>query len=410
MKKILLIILDGLGDEPIPDFGGKTPLEAASTPNLDFLAKNGMCGQAKVEFRGATPTSEGCHFCLFGYDPGVYKIRRGIIAATGTGLKAKKGDVALRGNLATVGKELNMVDRRAGRPKSPQTFIEALQGIEIKGVKFLIKSATEHRLGIIMRPVLRQGFGGQGPRLDPDVSDGDPHYGKLGKKARKIRPLEKSREAAFTAQVLNEFLEKAHQILKNHPENKKRKAKGMPEVNYVLVRGASFLPRLPSFKNKYGLRAACIAGKFLYQQIGKMLGMDLILVEGATGKPDTNLGGKFEVAKKAVEDYDFVFLHIKATDSLAEDGKFLEKKRFIEKVDGHVETLLKLKDVLIIVTCDHSTCSLKKRHCEKPCPILIFGSERDDVSVFSERTCQKGKLGQIKQINLMDKILKLSET
>ena len=400
MKKILFIILDGLGDEPIPAFGKKTPLDAAKTPNLDFLAENGMCGLAQVEFEGATPTSEECHFSLFGYNPRAYKIRRGIIVATGAGMKAQKGDVALRGNLATVDEKLNMIDRRAGRPKNPEPFIRALQGVKIRGVKFLVKSATEHRLGIIMR----------GKGLDPDVSDGDPYYGKLAKKARKIKPLEKSKEAEFTAKVLNEFLERACQILKEHPENKKRKEKGLPQVNYVLVRGASSLPKLPSFKEKYGLKACCIAGKFLYKQIAKILGMDFATVKGATGKPDTNLKGKFETAKRKLKNHDFIFLHIKAADSLAEDGNFLEKKEFIERIDWNMRGLKDLKNVLIIITCDHSTCSLLKRHCKNPCPVLIYGAGKDEVAQFSEKSCKKGKLGKFKQITLMEKILKRSST
>lgn len=398
MKKILLIILDGLGDEPIPQLEGKTPLEAAKTPNLDFLARNGICGQVLPKFRGATPTSEEAHFSLFGYDPRFYKIRRGIIDATGCGMKIKRGDVGLRGNLATVDERLNVIDRRAGRPQNPEAFIFALQGVEIRGVKFLVKSATEHRLGIIMR----------GKGLDPDVSDGDPFYGKLGKRARKIKPLEKSKETVFTAEVLNEFLAKVRQILRSHPENRKRKKLGLPEVNYVLARGASFLPKLPSFKKKYGLKATCIAGKFLYQQIGRLLRMDVVKVKGATGKPDTNLKGKFEATKKAIKRYDFVFLHIKAADSLAEDGDFLGKKKFIEKVDKRIKTLIGLKDTLIVVTCDHSTCSLMERHCRRPCPILIYGAGRDGILKFSERACKKGKLGKIKQIKLMKTILAIS--
>lgn len=390
--------MDGLGDEPIPALGRKTPLEAARTPNLDFLAKEGLCGQVLVKFRGATPTSEETHFSLFGYDPEFYKIRRGIITASSTGMKVKKGDVALRGNFATVDEKLNMIDRRAGRIKNPEPLIKTLNGIEISGVKFLLKSASEHRLGIIMR----------GQNLSPNISDGDPHYGKLGKRARKIKPLDKSKEAAFTAKVLNEFLERAQEILKRHPLNKKREKKKLLPANYILVRGASSLRKLPSFREKYGLSASCIAGKFLYQQIGKILGMDLIKVRGANGRITTNLRGKFLAAKRALRKYDFVFLHIKATDSLAEDGNFSGKKEFIEKIDKNIQTLLNLKDVLIVVTCDHSTCSLLKRHCKRPCPLLIWGDGKDSVSKFSERACKKGKLGKIRQMKLMEEILDIS--
>jgi len=396
--KILLIILDGLGDEPIPALGNKTPLEAAKTPWLDFLAKEGICGQVIVQFRGAIPTSEGGHFALFGYNPEFYKIRRGILTALGAGIKVKKGDVALRGNLATVDEKLKIIDRRAGRIKNPEPLIEALKGIKIEGVKFLIKSASEHRLGIVMR----------GRGLSPDISDGDPHYSRLEKVARRIEPLDRTKKAGFTAKVLNEFLERTQAILKEHPFNRKREKRSLLPANYILVRGASGFPALPSFEEKYGLKASCIAGKLLYKQIGKILGMKVVKVKGATGRPDTNLEAKFKAVKRALRRDDFVFLHIKATDSLAEDGEFLEKKKFIEKIDKNLKTIVGLKNVLIAVTADHSTCSLLKRHCQRPCPILIYGAGKDKVSEFSERACQEGKLGRIKQTRLMKKILKLS--
>lgn len=399
MKKIILIIIDGLGDKPISALGNKTPLEAAKTPNLGFLAKEGICGLIKLKFPGATPTSEGAHFSLFGYEPEFYKIRRGIITATGAGLKAKKGDVALRGNFATVDEKLSMIDRRAGRIKNPQPLIKALEGIEIDNIRFLLKSAMEHRLGIIMR----------GKNLSPNISDGDPFYGKLGTRARRIKPLDKTSKAAFTAKVLNKFLRKAGEILKNHPLNKKREKLGLPIVNYILVRGASTVKKLPSFKKKYGLKSCCIAGKFLYQQIGRILGMRVIKVRGGNGLTSTNLKGKIEAVKRALRKYDFIFLHIKATDSLAEDGNFKGKKEFIEKIDKNLKPLLNLKNTLLIVTADHSTCCNLKRHCSEPVPILIFGNKQDSVKEFSEKACQKGKLGKIKQINLMSKILAIAK-
>ncbi len=395
MKKILLIIIDGLGDRPIKQFGNKTPLEKANTPNLDKLVKDGICGLVLPFFTTAIPTSEESHLSLFGYSPKLYPIRRGFFTATGAGLKMKKGDVALRGNFGTVGKDLKMIDRRAGRIKETQPLIDALDGVMIEGVEFLIKAAGGHRIGIILR----------GKNLSSNISDGDPHYGKLGKKAQKIKPLDKSLKAAFTAKVLNKFLEKAHEILENHPLNKKRKKQGCFPANYVLTRGASSLVKLPSFKKKYGLKACCVAGKVLYKQIGEALGMELIKVKGADGSVKTNLKGKIRAAKNAFEKYDFIFLHVKATDSLAEDGNFKGKKEFIEKIDKNLKPILGLKNVLVVVTADHSTCCILKRHCIEPIPILIFGNSQDSVKEFSEKACQKGKLGKFPQLNLMPKIL-----
>ncbi len=397
MKKILFIVIDGLGDKPIKELSNKTPLEAARTPNLDFLTKNGICGLIKPVFTGAIPTSEEGHLSLFGYDPRACQIRRGFFTATGAGLKVKRGDVALRGNFGTVDEKLNIIDRRARRISETKPLIESLKDIVIEGVRFLIKSAGEHRLGIVLR----------GKGLSSKISDGDPHYSSLRKKVKKIVPLDKSYEARRTARVLNKFLKKAHQVLKNHPFNKKREKLGLYPANYILVRGASTFQKLPSFKKKYGLRACCVAGKLLYKQIGKFLGMKVIKVKGADGSPNTNLRGKFLTAKKALKKYDFCFLHIKATDSLAEDGNFQGKKEFIEKIDKNLRPILNLRDTLIIVTSDHSTCCDLRRHCKEPFPVLIFGAGNDRVKKFSEKNCKKGKLGKVKSIELLNKVFEM---
>jgi len=396
MNKILFIVLDGLGDKPIKELKNRTPLEAAVTPNLDGLAQKGRCGLLDPYFTKALPTSEESHFALFGYNPHKLELARGIFTAKGAGIKLKKGDVALRGNFSTVGKDLNIVNRRAGRIKETGPLVAALSGMKIKNVSFLIKPAGEHRVGIVMR----------GKRLSSKISDGDPHYAHLGSRVTKIVPLDKSKESAFTAQVLNEFLERAHEILKVHPLNEARKKRGLPQANYILVRGASSPRKIPSFSARYGLKACCVAGKILYKQIGEILGMKVLKVKGANGLVSTNLTGKVKAVLKALKEYDFVFLHIKATDSLAEDGDFKGKKKFIEKIDSHFGPFLRLKDTIIVVTGDHSTCCSLKRHCKEQIPVLISGAAEDDVKKFSEKSCSKGGLGTIKQITLMARVLK----
>jgi 2,3-bisphosphoglycerate-independent phosphoglycerate mutase len=410
--KILFIVLDGLGEKPIKELGDKTPLERAKTPNLDYLANNGLSGLLEPCYTMALPTSEEGHFSLFGYSPNIFKIKRGIFTASGAGIKLKRGDVALRGNFGTVDNNLNMIDRRAGRIDKTESLVKSLNGMVIDKVKFLLKTAGGHRVGIVMR----------GNGLSPNISDGDPHYGKMEERAKRIIPLDKSHEAFFTANVLNKFLEKSHQILKNHPLNEKRKKKGKPAANYILVRGAGSLQNIPSFKKRYNLKASCIAGKILYKQIAKVLGMKLINVKGANGLVSTNLKGKVSAVEKALKSNDFIFLHIKATDSLAEDGNFLGKTKFIEKIDKSIKPFLNLKDILIVVTADHSTCCSLKSHCKELIPVLIFspkfskekfktagGAGKDSISGFSEKSCNKGKLGKFKQTDLMKKVLKLAK-
>ncbi len=396
MKKIILMIIDGLGDESIPQLGNKTPLEAAIKPNLDFLAKNGACGLIvpRTE-KGKLPTSEDCHLALFGYNPKKANPGRGVLEVLGIGEKILKEDVCFRGNFATVDENLKIIDRRAGRIEGTEPLIKSLNKIKIKGVKIIIKKAFGHRFGLILR----------GKNLSEKVSSNDPK--EAGDKVFKIKPLKiKSKK---TAQILNLFLDISHSILERHPLNKERVLKGFLPANYLLLRGAGKLKRIEKFSQKYKLKAGFIAGGTLYKGIGRYLGMKEIKVRGANGLPTTNLKGKFLAAKKNIKNFDFIFLHIKAVDNFAEDGNFLEKKNFIEKIDQNLKLLLNLKNTLIIVTGDHSTSSLLKKHCRALIPILIYGKIADSVKEFSERACQKGDLGELRQINLMKKILKLAK-
>jgi 2,3-bisphosphoglycerate-independent phosphoglycerate mutase len=390
MKKIILIVIDGLGDEPIPQLNNKTPLEAAKTPNLDFLAKNGICGLVLPwHEKGKLPTSEDTHLAIFGYNPKKSSPGRGVLEVLGIGEKIKKGDVCFRGNFATVDENLTIIDRRAERIEDTEDLIKSLNKIKIKGVKVIVRKAFGHRIGIIFR----------GKNLSAKVSSNDPK--RVGVKVLKIKGQKRM------VKVVNEFLEKARTILENHPKNKKRIKEGKLTANYILLRGAGKFKKVKSFKEKYGLKAAFIAGGTLYKGIGKYLGMEEIKVKGADGTISTNLKGKFLAAKNAIKDYDFIFLHIKACDNLAEDGKFLEKKEFIEKIDQNLKPILNLKDVLIVITGDHSTCSLKKSHCNLPNPILIYGAKKDGCKKFSERECKKGGLGFLNQLEIMENVLSL---
>jgi len=392
MKKIILIVIDGLGDEKIPQLGNKTPLEAANTPNFDFLAKEGMCGLVVPWCKkGRLPTSEETHLAIFGYNPVKYNPGRGVLEVLGIGEKIKKGDVCFRGNFASVDENLHIIDRRAGRIEDTEDLIYSLNKIKIKGVKVIVKKAFGHRIGVIFR----------GKNLSAKISSNDPKL--IGVKVLKVKGHKRM------VKIVEEFLEKARSILEKHPKNKNRIKKGELPANYILLRGAGKLKNIKSFKERYGLKAAFVAGGTLYKGIGRYLGMEEIKVRGADGTVNTNLIGKFLAVKNQIKNLDFIFLHIKATDNLAEDGKFLEKKGFIEKIDKNLKTILDLKDVLIVVTGDHCTCSLRKSHCNLFNPILIYGSQKDKCKTFSEKECKKGSLGILPQLNIMNKLLTLSK-
>jgi 2,3-bisphosphoglycerate-independent phosphoglycerate mutase len=397
MEKVIFIVCDGLSDRPIPELGRKTPLEAASTPNLDRLVKEGISGVMNTIEIGVRPGSDVAHLSLFGYDPNVYYTGRGPYEVAGVGMDLKEGDVAFRANMGTVDENMVVLDRRAGRIDSTEEFEKLFNGTIIDGVEFQLKKGTGHRIGLLIR----------GKGISDKISDGDPH--KINVKIHEILPLDSSDEAKFTAGVLNKFLKQTHEVLKELASNKERKKNNLPEANYILIRGPGKLPKLPSFKEKYGLDAVCIAGAGLYKGIARILGMDVLDVEGATGKPDTNIHNKIKKVIENFDKYNFFFVHIKAADSLGEDGNYQGKMEFIEKIDKALPPLFSLKNTLIVVTADHTTACTLKAHTADDVPLVIHGAEvrDDDVEMFGERSCAKGRLGHIRGLNLMPIIIDL---
>ncbi|MBI3026475.1 2,3-bisphosphoglycerate-independent phosphoglycerate mutase [Candidatus Woesearchaeota archaeon] len=407
MKKIIFIVCDGMGDLLEKELGDNTPLQAASTPNMDRLAKKGISGIVHVLGKGVRPNSDEAHLTLFGYDLKKDYPGRGPIEAAGLGIKLKHGDVAIRANLATIDKQLRVKDRRAGRIEDTLPFTKELDGIKINNVKFLVKSGTGYRVVIVMR----------GRGLSDKISNSDVHYVTeekviedwLDHKVNTIKPLNNSKEAKFTADALQKFLEKSHEILEKNPLNGKREQYGKLRANYFLTRGPGYYKKLKSFKERYNLRACCIAGAGLYKGLGAISGMDLIYVQGATGLPDTNVKAKIEAAKKQIAKYDFVFVHIKPTDIYGENGDCNGKKDFIEKIDKAIDNLEKANAV-VVITADHSTPCSHKDHSADPVPILISGSniKPDRVERFNEIDCKKGSLGQLNGSEVMRKVIEIA--
>lgn len=284
--------------------------------------------------------------------------------------------------------------------------------MEIDGVKIIAKAAKNHRMAIVFR----------GKNISDDVSDTDPH--ENGKPILESKPVydeyDKDDEhdvlahAVNTASLVNKLSDKAKELFAKHPINKEREKKGLPLINCLLLRGAGEMPRSETFENKHNLKSCCIAGSGLYKGIARFMSMDVIEVKGATGKADTNVEAKIKAAHDAMEkDYGFVFVHIKAADSLAETGEFEAKRDFLEKVDkaflpliDHVEK----RDYVVAITGDHTTASDIMRHTADSVPILVggFGVRTDDNKQFGERPCQHGGLGHVLGRYLMDMLLDLS--
>ena len=397
MGKVLLVILDGLGDRPVD---GKTPLSEAKTPNMNKLSKMGINGIMDTISPGIRPGSDTGHLSLLGYDPYKYYTGRGPIEAAGAGVDVKPGDVAFRVNFGTVEGEGSIfdkvvVDRRAGRISDTDELEKAInEGVDLSelNVEFVFRRGSGHRGALVLR----------GEKLSDKISDTDPH--KVGEKVKRCIPLDDSEEAKRTAEIVNRFMELSHEILEKHPLNEERAKKGLPKANALLLRGVGKCPHIPSFEEMHGMKLAVIAGTTLIKGIGKLLRGYVPDVEGATGSKNTNLENKVKAALEALKENDFVLLHIKATDELSHDGNFEGKKEFIKKVDKHIEPLLKLdfRDVCLILTADHSTPVSVREHTGDPVPVVIVhdGVRVDEVKEFSELEAWKGGLCRIRGIDL----------
>ncbi|HLE54981.1 MAG TPA: 2,3-bisphosphoglycerate-independent phosphoglycerate mutase [Thermoplasmata archaeon] len=398
-RKILLIIFDGLGDRPVTELGHKTPLEAAPKPNLDWFAANGMNGLLDPIGPGIRPGSDTSHLALFGYDPMEVYTGRGPFEAAGVGIELEKGDVALRCNFATVDEQLTLKDRRAGRIREgTEELARALDGMKIGRVKLLFRAGTEHRAALVLR----------GKGLSPRVSDTDPH--EEGKKILTSEPLESKAKA--TAKAINLFTRKAYEILKDHPVNRARVAKGEPPANMVVARGAGIAPDLEPITEKLGLRAAGIAGVALIKGMFRSVGMEVFEVKGATGGLDTDMVAKAEGAIRALKSHDLVVVNVKAADLCGHDGNASEKIRVIERIDqmmGHLKPELG-PDVIVALTADHSTPVSIKDHSGDPVPVTVFGEglRVDEIPHFDERSVARGALGRIRGVDLMPILMNAS--
>ncbi len=373
--KILLLVMDGLGGLP-REQGGPTELEAANTPNLDRLAREGTTGLSIPIVRGVAPGSGPAHLALFGYDPLVHDIGRGVLEAQGIGLEVNPGDVAIRGNFCTVDENGIITDRRAGRISTEEGAkrIEVLRDIKIPGVEIDIEIAKEYRFAMVMR----------GEGLNGDIADTDPQQvGVAPLPARALSPA-----AERTAELVNQWLAEARERLRGHEP-----------ANMATLRGFAMDPNLPKFLDVYKLKAACVAVYPMYKGVSRLVGMDVI----ATTANDTT-EDEFKHVARIWNDYDFVFCHVKYTDSRGEDGDFDAKVKVIEGVDAALPILMDLNPDVLIVTGDHSTPATYRAHSWHPVPTLLWAPQThmtDRAESFGERECMGGGLGQFPAVDLM---------
>ncbi|MCX7784708.1 MAG: 2,3-bisphosphoglycerate-independent phosphoglycerate mutase [candidate division WOR-3 bacterium] len=374
-KKILLIVIDGLGGLPLQD---KTELETAKTPNLDNLAKDSSLGLTVPVDDGITPGSGPAHLALFGYDPVKHQIGRGILEALGVGLEVGPDDVCVRANFATIQNGI-IVDRRAGRISTEENqricnkLSEKIKKIE--DVEIIIRPGKEHRLVVVFR----------GKDLSSDLTESDPQ--KEGRPPIKISAT--SPQASKSERIVNLFVDQLANLLKDEPK-----------ANYILLRGFAQNPSLEPMSSRYPIKPAAIATYPMYKGIASLVGMK-VLDAGETWEAE------IETLTKNFNEYDFFYLHFKEVDMKGEDGDFHGKVKLIEKFDTLLPAILKLNFDVITITSDHSTPAVLKGHSWHPNPFLLYSEycRKDNWEKFSEKNCAKGSLGIFPQTKVMQLLL-----
>jgi 2,3-bisphosphoglycerate-independent phosphoglycerate mutase len=370
--KMVLLVADGLGGLPLEP-GGKTELESARTPNLDGLAREGVCGLSIPVFPGITPGSGPGHLGLFGYDPLEHRIGRGILEALGIHFEVGPRDVAIRGNFCTVDDNGLITDRRAGRPTTERcvALCKKLQDIRVPGVEVFVEPVREHRFVLVLR----------GDNLGDAVNDTDPQT--TGHKPLEAKGADP--QSQNTAQAVNRFVAEAARVLRNDAP-----------TNMVTLRGFARYPRIETMKDVYGIRAVAIAVYPMYKGLARLVGMDV---------PDcgATLADQIETLRRLWDQYDFFFMHFKYTDSTGEDGNFAAKVEMIERLDGELPRVRALNPDVLVVTGDHSTPSKLRSHSWHPVPTILWARtcRPDPVTEFGESYCLRGGLGQFQALFLL---------
>ena len=420
------MVIDGMGDLAIRELGNRTPLEAAETPNMDFLAKNGKTGLMYTVGKGIAPESDVAVISILGYDPFKYSTGRGILEALGADVVVNDGNLALRCNFATLGHGNEIVDRRAGRDLATEEATELSKAVnervklESYPVDFEFRNTIGHRGVLVIRSRKKS--------LSSKITNTDPAYSRmedLGVAKTKIEmvleecePIEETEEAKISAKLVNEFTRKSHMILDEHTVNKKRAAEGKLKANVILARDAGhLLPKFFNIEEKYNVNFASLTDMPVERGISKLAGMHMVVFPPPSNDLKKDCILRVKKLLDMLPSYDCFYIHIKGPDEPGHDGKFELKKHLISVIDkyflGRLLNRINLEDFIICVTADHSTPCKLKAHSDDPVPLLISGDkiEGDKVSKFSEKECRKGSLGILDHgTELMPKLTRLLKT
>jgi len=415
--KILYIILDGLGDRPVAALGGRTPLAAARTPNLDRLAAVGQQALVTTVGAGIAPESDVAVTAILGYDPTIYHAGRGPLEALGAGLDFKDGDLALRGNFATGGEGKKILDRRVGRnllTDEARALAEAVTQqirLETSPARVVVTSSIGYRCAVVFYP-------SQG-KLRGQISNTDPAYARVGglgvalqtfkEEVAECTPLEDSPGARSAAGLVNEFTSKSRAILDAHPVNAARRAAGKPPGNLILVRDAGdHVPKVPSMRERFGITLGCFVEMPVERGIARYLGMGVVEVPHSASATRAEIYRGW--ARRAVEvlpQYDGLYLHLKGPDEPGHDGDAEAKRRVIEDIDeyffGSLLPAIDLSTTLVAVTADHATPCELRGHSADPVPLVVAGAgtPADHAGRFTEVDATGGALGDLRGVDIL---------
>jgi len=414
-------LLDGVGDLPHPDLAGKTPLEAATTKNMDVLAKNGIMGQVISVGKGIAPESDIAVFNMLGY-----KFQHsdyagsGVVEAIGIGIDCKDGDLALRGNFATLDNEGKIIDRRAGRKIEREDVEEISKEIE-KEIKFSSPNASVvvaptigHRVTVRLR---------DSKPLSSEISNTDPAYGRIDgmgiakavsdfMKIEKCIPLEQTEDAISTANLVNEFTEQSLEIMKKSDVNKRRSQKNKKLLNSILLRDAgNKYPNVKPINDLHSMNFSCIVDMPVEVGISNILKMRAYNAGGLT-----DYEKKASIAAQAMETENAIYVHLKGPDEFGHDGDAIGKMKNIEEIDkrffGTLLDHIDVSKVAVMISADHSTPSIHKGHSADPVPVLISGDmiTNDDTQRFTEAEAKNGAIGLIEGAQVVKTGIELFKT
>ena len=401
---MIYILLDGVGDLPHPDINNKTPLDAARTPNLDKLAENGKMGEVISVGKGIAPESDIAVFNMLGY-----KFQhsdyagRGVIEAIGIGIDFRDGDLALRGNFSTLDEKDIIIDRRAGRHIEKEDAVAVSKELEEK-LKFanplsavVVAPTIGHRVVVRIRD--------EHP-LSANISNTDPAYSRIDGmgiakavgdflKIERCLALDNTDTAKFTADLVNEFTEQSLKILKESEVNRNRDKHGKKLLNSILLRDAgNKYPKVEAINKKYSMNFSCIVDMPVEVGISNVLEMQAFSAGGLT-----DYEKKAEVAAKAMETENAIYVHLKGPDEFGHDGDAIGKMKNIEEIDqrffGTLLDNINTEKVVVMISAGHSTPCINKGHSDHPVPLLISGDKikNDNSKRFTEYYGKNGEIG-----------------